>query len=107
MGVSRHRVSSRQIMESQMHTIPLTMIAALVALGAARANVITDWDEKAIVLLKPVPNYPAEPTTSKEAAAAAAAAAVLATLGENAAAEMKVALANYLAAVPEGVANDQ
>jgi hypothetical protein len=36
---------------------------------------------------------PAEPTASKEAAAAAAAAAVLATLGENAAAEMKVALA--------------
>jgi hypothetical protein len=121
-----------------MHSIPLTMIAAFIALGApvvARANVITDWDEKAIVVLKPVPNYPAErimgmvhcamfdavnsierryqpylvqlpvePTTSKEAAAAAAAAAVLATLGENVAAEMKVALANYLAAIPEGVA---
>jgi hypothetical protein len=47
---------------------------------------------------------PAEPTTSKEAAAAAAAAAVLATLDDKAAAEMKVALANYLAAIPEGVA---
>jgi hypothetical protein len=113
------------------------MIGAFVALGTpavARANVITDWDDKAIVLLKPVPNYPAErimgmvhcamfdavnsierryrpylvqlpaePTTSKEAAAAAAAAAVLATLDEKAAAEMKVALANYLAAIPEGV----
>jgi len=44
-------------------SIPLAVIAAFVALGApaaARANVITDWDERAIILLKPLPNYPAE-----------------------------------------------
>jgi hypothetical protein len=39
------------------------MIAAFVALGApavARANVIIDWDEKAIIPPKAVPNCPAE-----------------------------------------------
>ena len=44
-------------------SIPLAVIAAFVAVGApaaASANVITDWDERAIILLKPLPNYPAE-----------------------------------------------
>ena len=45
---------------------------------------------------------PAEPTTSKEAAAAAAAAAVLATIDAKTAGEMKVALATYLASIPDG-----
>jgi len=44
----------------------------------------------------------ADPATSKEAAAAAAAAAVLATIDEKTAGEMKVALANYLAPLPDG-----
>jgi hypothetical protein len=44
-------------------SIPLAIISAFVALGvpaAAGANVITDWDDKAITLVKPLPNYPAE-----------------------------------------------
>jgi len=45
---------------------------------------------------------PADPATSKEAAAAAAAAALLATIDAKTAGEMKLALAAYLAAIPEG-----
>jgi hypothetical protein len=41
-------------------SIPLAVVAAFVALGAPRANVVTDWDERAIILLKAMPNYPAE-----------------------------------------------
>src|SRR4029077_15034319 len=47
---------------------------------------------------------PADPATSKEAAAAAAAAAVLTTVDEKTAGEMKDALANYLAPLPDGAA---
>jgi hypothetical protein len=47
---------------------------------------------------------PANATTSKEAAAATAAAAVLATINSKTAEEMKVALAIYLGAIPDGVA---
>ena len=47
---------------------------------------------------------PADPATSKEAAAAAAAAAVLATIDAKTAGEMKVALASYLASIPDGAA---
>ena len=109
---------------------------------SALANVITDWDEKAVaVVLPPGPigvaqqvytaqrmmgmvhaamfdavnsierryrpylvQLPADPATSKEAAAAAAAAAVLATIDEKTAGEMKVALATYLASIPDGAA---
>lgn len=49
-------------------------------------------------------HMPAHPTTSKEAAAAAAAAAVLGTIDGKTASEMKVALANYLASIPDGKA---
>jgi hypothetical protein len=118
------------------------MIGAWVAVSApvsALANVITDWDEKAVAIVLPGPvgvsqsvymaqrmmgmvhaamfdavnsierryrpylaQLPADPATSKEAAAAAAAAAVLATIDEKTAAEMKVALASYLASIPDG-----
>jgi hypothetical protein len=47
---------------------------------------------------------PADPATSKEAAAAAAAAAVLATIDPKTAGEMKVAVATYLASIPDGAA---
>ena len=47
---------------------------------------------------------PAEPTTSKEAAAASAAAAVLATIDSKIAGEMKIAIASYLASIPDGAA---
>jgi hypothetical protein len=47
---------------------------------------------------------PTDPATSKEAAAAAAAAAVLATINPKTAEEMKVALAIYLGAIPNGPA---
>jgi hypothetical protein len=120
------------------------ILGVWVAVGApasAFANVITDWDEKAVAAAAPMislaggapytaqrmmgmvhaamfdavnsiePRYrpylvqlPADPTTSKEAAAAAAAAAVLATIDEKTAGEMKVALATYLASIPDGAA---
>jgi hypothetical protein len=115
-----------------------TMICAA---PPALANVITDWDEKAIAAVTPMASLggtnpymaqrmmgmvhaamfdavnsierryrpylverPAPPTTSKEAAAAAAAAAVLATIDPKTAAEMKAAVASYLASIPDGVA---
>src|SRR5262245_62152956 len=115
---------------------------AVGATAPASANVITDWDEKAIAAVVPlagtVPPYspyaayrmmamvhaamfdavnsierryrpyliqvPADATTSKEAAAATAAATVLATIDPKTAADMKVALADYLAAIPDGAA---
>jgi hypothetical protein len=118
------------------------VLLAATMIGAAQsafANVITDWDEKAIVVVTPMASLgntspyiaqrmmgmvhvamfdavnsierryrpyllqlPADSATSKEAAAAAAAAAVLATIDEKTASEMKVALANYLAPLPDG-----
>ena len=125
-------------------SVPAAMIGAWVAVGApapACANVITDWDEKAVAAVTPMASLggtipytaqrmmamvhaamfdavnsierryrpylvqlPADPTTSKEAAAAAAAAAVLATIDAKTAGEMKVALATYLASIPDGAA---
>src|SRR5262249_34430797 len=42
-------------------SIPVAITAAILGFGVpARANVITDWDEKAISLLRSLPNYPAE-----------------------------------------------
>jgi hypothetical protein len=121
------------------------LFAAWLAVGAptsASANVITDWDEKAIAVVFPtgpvavsqqvytaqrmmgmvhvamfdavnsierryrpyLVQLPADPATPKEAAAAAAAATVLATVDEKTAGEMKVALAAYLASIPDGTA---
>jgi hypothetical protein len=119
------------------------ILAVWVAVGvpSACANVITDWDEKALVVVTPMASLggtspymaqrmmgmvhaamfdavnsidrryrpylvqlPADPTTSKEAAAAAAAAAVLAAIDAKAAGEMHVALATYLASIPDGAA---
>jgi PAP2 superfamily len=132
------------IVQTMTRSIPVAMIGAWVAVSApvsALANVITDWDEKAVAIVLPGPvgvsqsvymaqrmmgmvhaamfdavnsierryrpylaQLPADPATSKEAAAAAAAAAVLATIDEKTAAEMKVALASYLASIPDGAA---
>jgi hypothetical protein len=127
---------------SMVHTIsrsvPAAMIGAWVAVGApalARANVNTDWDEKAVAIVTPMPLYdaqrvmgmvhaamfdsvnsieqryrpylvqvPATPNTSKEAAAAAAAAMVLASIDPKTAGEMKIAIATYLASIPDGAA---
>jgi len=121
------------------------VIAAWIAVGAAApacANVITDWDEKAIGAVAPlagvnapyqpyvayrmmgivhaamfdavnsigrryrpyVVQLPADAGTSQEAAAAAAAATVLASIDAKTAGNMKVALADYIAAIPEGAA---
>jgi hypothetical protein len=120
-------------------------IGVWLAIGAASpacANVITDWDEKAIAAVVPLasvpspytpyaayrmmgivhvamfdavnsiePRYrpylvqlPADRATSKEAAAAAAAAAILASIDAKTAGEIKVALASYLASIPDGAA---
>ncbi|HEU4439832.1 MAG TPA: vanadium-dependent haloperoxidase [Methylomirabilota bacterium] len=118
---------------------------AVVAAAPAYANVITDWDEKAIAAVAPLATtpspttpygayrmmgmvhaamfdavnsierrhrpylvqLPADAATSREAAAAAAAAAVLATIDAKTAAEMKVALASYLASIPDGKARSE
>ena len=125
-----------------MHANLRKVLLAAAMIGAAQpafANVITDWDDKAIVVVTPMASLgntspymaqrmmgmvhvamfdavnsierryrpylvqlPADPATSKEAAAATAAAMVLATIDERTAAEMKVALANYLAPLPDG-----
>jgi hypothetical protein len=124
--------------------VPATLVGAWIAVGApaqARANVITDWDEKALAVVTPMASLggtspymaqrlmgmvhaamfdavnsierryrpylvqlPADPTTSKEAAGAAAAAAILATIDPKTAGEMKVAIASYLASIPDGAA---
>jgi len=129
-------------MTSMVHTmsrsIPVAMIGAWVAVGApvsALANVITDWDAKAVAVVTPMPPYtaqrvmgmvhiamfdavnsierryrpylvqlPADPTTSKDAAAASAAATVLATIDSKTAGGMKIAIASYLASIPDGAA---
>jgi PAP2 superfamily len=101
---------------------------------AAQANVISDWDTKAVAFAAPGSTGEREvamvhiamfdavnsieqryrpylvqlsvpKTTSQEAAAAAAAGTVLAGLpARRASAEMKAALANYLASIPDGAA---
>ena len=118
----------------------LSLLAAIASIGLAQpasADVITDWNEKAVAFvlgrdLGPPPaerimamthvamfdavnsierNYrpylvqlPATPTASKEAAAAAAAGMVLAGVDPEAQAEIKAALAAYLAAIPDSPA---
>src|SRR5260370_28664784 len=128
----------RDMGASMSRPIPAALIAASLAVAIAapaRANVITDWDEKAVAVATPIGTYPAQrvmamvhvamfdatnsiarryrpylvqlpaaPTTSKEAAAAAAAGTILATIDAKTAAEMKAAIANYLASVPDGEA---
>jgi hypothetical protein len=99
----------------------------------AHANVITDWDAKAVAVASPGSSGEREvaivhvamfdavnsierryrpylvqlatpKTTSQDAAAAAAAGTVLAGLHPKVAEEMKAALASYLAAIPDGEA---
>jgi hypothetical protein len=124
---------------SMVHTMSRLVVAPIIgawfAVGApapAYANAITDWDEKAVAVVTPLPPFtaqrvigmvhaamfdavnsierryrpclvqlPAVPGTSKEAAAAAAAAAILGTIDAKTAGEMKVALATYLASMPD------
>jgi hypothetical protein len=97
------------------------------------ANVITDWDAKAVAIVTPMPPYDAQrvmgmvhaamfdavnsieqryrpclvqlPTASGASKEAAAAAAkVLASIDSKTAEEMKVTVTAYLAAIPDGVA---
>jgi len=122
---------------SIIRSIPSVLIGAWIAIGAtppARANVITDWDAKAVAFAAPGAQGEREvamvhiamfdtvnsieqryrpylvqlsvpKTTSQEAAAATAAGTVLAGLpARPATAEMKAALASYLAALPDGEA---
>jgi len=99
----------------------------------AVANVITDWDTRAVALVAPAPvgqrelamvhvamfdavnsierhyrpylvHLTAPKTTSQEASAATAAATVLVALRPEAAGEVKVALATYLATIADGEA---
>src|ERR1700757_1749121 len=44
-------------------SIPAALIGASLAAAipaSARANVITDWDEKAVAVVRPMPPYPAQ-----------------------------------------------
>lgn len=114
--------------------LPIAALAALTGLAdPAPANVITDWDTKAVALASPgssgerelaivhvamfdavnsierryrpyLVQLTAPKTTSQEAAAAAAAGVVLAALHPNAAGDVKTARAGYLAAIPDGEA---
>ena len=130
-----------------MHSNLSKVLVVAAAIGGAQpavANVITDWDERAIAVVAPLASLggtnpylaqrmmamvhvamfdavnsierayrpylvhlPAAPATSKEAAAAAAAAAVLATIDAKTAGDMKGALANYLASIPDGAAKSE
>lgn len=117
-------------------SIPAALIGACITIGAvlpAHANVITDWDEKAVAVAASGPSGQRElamvhvamfdavnsiarryrpylvqlavpETTSQEAAAATAAGTVLAALHAKAAGEMKAALATYLTSIPDGEA---
>ena len=112
------------------------LIGASITVGAitsARANVITDWDVKAVAIAAPgalgqrelamvhvamfdavnsierryrpyLVQLAAPRTTSQEAAAAMAAGAVLAGLHPEAAGEVKATLASYLARIPDSEA---
>ena len=110
------------------------LAAALTCLAApAVANVITDWDAKAVAVAAPAPlgqrelamvhvamfdavnsierryrpylvQLTAQKTTSQEAAAASAAATVLIGLHPEAAEELKAALATYLATIADNEA---
>jgi hypothetical protein len=130
------------VASTMTRTLSAVALGAWIAIGVpvpALANVITDWDEKALAVVTPlttttspymaqrmmgmvhaamfdavnsidqvyrpyVVQMPAAPTTSKEAAAATAAAAILSTLDAKTAGDMKVALATYLASMPDGAA---
>jgi hypothetical protein len=120
-----------------IRSIPTVLIGAWIAICAtppARANVVTDWDAKAVAFAAPGAQGEREvamvhiamfdavnsieqryrpylvqlsvpKTTSREAAAATAAGTVLAGLpARRATAEMKAALASYLGALPDGEA---
>jgi hypothetical protein len=109
----------------------VVLACALASSTVASANVITDWDVKAVALASPgvvgqrevtlvhVAMFDAvnsierryrpyliqltvAKTTSQEAAAATAAAMVMVALLPSKAADLKVALADYLAAIPDG-----
>jgi len=119
-------------------SIPIAIIGAFVALNvpaAASANVITDWDEIAVDLLKPLPNYPTQrimgmvhcamfdavnsiepryrpylvqlPAEPTTSKEAAAAAAAASVLATVIEKETKGALANYLATIPDGAAKSE
>ena len=109
-----------------------TFAAAVIGLATPSwANVITDWDARAVAMAAPgamgqremailhvamfdavnsierryrpyLTQIPAPGTTSQEAAAAAAAAAVLTALHPDKAADIKSALSSGLASIPDG-----
>jgi len=123
-----------------IRSIPRALIVTWIAIGAsapAGANVITDWDAKAVAFAAPGSTGEREvamvhiamfdavnsierryrpylvqlatpKATSQEAAAAAAAGTVLAGLpARRATAEMKAGLASYLATIPDGEAKSE
>jgi hypothetical protein len=114
-------------------SLPMALAALICLADPARANVITDWDAKAVALAAAgapgerelaivhvamfdavnsierryqpyLVQLTAPKTTSQEAAAAEAAGVVLARLHPTAAGDVKAALASYLAAIPDGEA---
>jgi hypothetical protein len=111
--------------------------AGVIGLAAPSwSNVITDWDARGVAMAAPgsigqremailhvamfdavnsierryrpyLTQIPASSSTSQEAAAAAAAAAVLTALHPDKAADVKAALANALASIPDGGAKSE
>ncbi len=120
-------------------SIPATLIGASITLAfplTTFANVITDWDAKAVAVAAPgafgqrelaivhvamfdavnaierryrpyLAQLPATNTTSREAAAATAAGTVLIGLHPENASEMRATLASYLAGIPDGNAKSE
>jgi hypothetical protein len=136
---SKYRLMAEQVEERAMPSSlrrVLVVIALMCPGSSASADVITDWDQKAIEIVAPgmpsthsqrivaimhaamfdalnsierryqpyIAQLPASPTTSKDAAAAVAAATVLTKLLSGSGDELKVALATYLARLPDNEA---
>jgi hypothetical protein len=121
--------------DAMLERFPKVLLALVfTSLGApSHANVITDWDARAVALAAPAAageremailhlamfdavngiarryrpylvRTTAPDSLSEDAAAATAAATVLAALHPDKAADLKIALTSYLAAIPEGSA---
>src|SRR5713101_9539573 len=82
-------------------TTPYMAVRMMGMVHAAMFDAVNSFEQRYRPYLV---QLPADPATSKEAAAAAAAATVLATIDPKTADEMKVALASYLASIPNGAA---
>jgi PAP2 superfamily len=130
---SVRNISRRLLLWDDITAIVLNILLALVLIfpiESSSANVITDWDMKAVAVAAPAPSgtremaivhvamfdavnsidrryrpylvqIPVPKNTSQDAAAATAAGTVLVALHPDKAGELKAALATYLAVIPD------